>query len=113
MPVNEAKHSVKARVREFAIPPIHDALILGRHSAIGCVAMRKALSLLTTQPFEHIEIKDDDVIGDVLVRAAILRRVPREKLVEFVRSHIKPMMSDNEVLHLDIEAEVIVEHHHL
>ena len=75
--------------------------------------MRKALSLLTTQPFEHIEFKDDDVIGDILVRAAILRRVPREKLIEFVRTHIKPMMTDNEVLHLDFETEVIVEAHHL
>jgi hypothetical protein len=112
MPIKEAKHSVKARVREFAVPPIHDALVLGRQSPIGCVAMRKALSLLTTQPFEHIELKDD-IVGDILVRAAILRRVPREKLVEFVRSHIKPMMADNEVLHLDIEAEVIVEDHQL
>lgn len=112
MPVNEAKHSVKARVREFSVPPIHDALILGRQSPIGCVAMRKALDLLTTQPFEHIELKDD-IIGDILVRAAILRRVPREKLVEFVRTHIKPMMADNEVLHLDLETEVIVEDHRL
>ncbi len=112
MPVKEAKHAVKARVREFGVPPIHDALILGRRSAIGCVAMRKALSLLVAQPFEHIEI-EDDVIGDILVRAAILRRVPLEKLIEFVRTHIKPMMTDNEVLHLDIEAEVIVEDHHL
>ncbi|OGI51063.1 MAG: hypothetical protein A3E57_01405 [Candidatus Muproteobacteria bacterium RIFCSPHIGHO2_12_FULL_60_33] len=112
MPIKETKHSVKARVREFGVPPIHDALILGRRSAIGCVAMRKALSLLVAQPFEHIEF-EDDVIGNILVRAAILRRVPREKLIEFVRTHIKPMMADNEVLHLDLEVEVIIEDHHL
>jgi hypothetical protein len=112
MPVTETKHSVKARVREFGIPPIHDALVLGRKSAIGCMAMRKALSLLVAQPFDHIELKDD-IISDILVRSAILRRVPKEKFVEFVRTHIKPMMCDNEVLHLDLDAEVLVENHHL
>jgi len=34
MPVTETKHSVKARVREFGVPPIHDALILGHYPEI-------------------------------------------------------------------------------
>jgi len=101
-------HSIRAHVREFAIPPIHDALVLGRHAPIGCKAFRKALDLLMAQPFEHIEL-DDPVVNDLLVRAAILRRVPQDKLVAFVLQQVKPLMGADEVLHLDLDIRVTVE----
>ncbi len=107
-PSRSRKHTVKARVREFGMPPIHDALVLGKQSPIGCVAMRKALDLLVTTPFEHIEF-EDDVISDILVRSSILRRVPREQLIGFVIEHIKPMMGPEEVLHLDLDTETLLE----
>ncbi len=103
------KYSVKARVREFGMPPIHDALVLGKRSPIGCVAMRKALNLLVSSPFEHIEINGDDVISDVLIRAAILRRVPQDRLIAFILQQIKPMMGPEEVIHLDLDTETQVE----
>lgn len=100
--------NVKLRVREFGVPPIHDALVLGKKSPIGCVAIRKALSLLQGSPFEHIEF-DDDVISDILVRSSILRRLPREKLIAVVVQRVKPLMAADEIMHLDIEPELFLE----
>ncbi len=102
------KHSIRAHLTEFGIPPVHDALVLGRHAPIGCKAFRRALELLIATPFEHIEI-DDPTISDILVRSAILRRVDRDKLIRFVLEEIAPHMSDTEVLHLDLEVRVTVE----
>jgi hypothetical protein len=102
------KHHVSVRVREFGIPPVHDGLVLGRHSPIGCTALRRALNLLAANTFEHIEI-EDEVISDILVRAAILQRLPREKLVEFVLEHIKLLMSPYDVVHIDLMVEVMLE----
>lgn len=102
------QHSLKARVKEFAIPPIHDGLVLGKHSPIGCAAIRKAIDLLVDTPFEHIEL-DDEVISDVLVRNKILRRIPQDKLVAFVLKRIKPLMGSDEILHLDLDAEITLE----
>jgi hypothetical protein len=104
----DAKHSVRAHVREFSIPPIHDALVLGRDAPIGCKAFRKALDLLMANPFEHIEL-NDDTISDILVRATILRRLPPQKLIEFVIQQIKPLMTATEVLHLDLDVQVTLE----
>lgn len=95
-------------MKEFAIPVINDGLVLGRAAPIGCVAFRKALELLVTTPFEHIEM-DDEVIGDILVRRAILRRLPREQLVAFVLQRLKPLMGPEEILHLDLTAEILIE----
>ncbi|OGI41038.1 MAG: hypothetical protein A2140_03410 [Candidatus Muproteobacteria bacterium RBG_16_62_13] len=102
------KYSLKARVREFGVPPIHDALVIGNRAAIGCTAIRKAIELLVASPFEHIEFKDD-VVSDIIVRTAILRRIPKEKLIAFVLAQVKPLMAADEILHLDLEVEVVVE----
>ena len=102
------KYTLKTRVREFGMPPIHDALVLGKQSHIGCAAIRRAIELLVASPFDHIEI-EDDVISDIIVRSAIMRRIPKDKLIAFVVSQIKPLMGKDEILHLDLEVEVALE----
>jgi hypothetical protein len=105
------KHHLRARVREFRIPPIHEGLVLGRQAPIGSTAISKALKLLMAYPFVHIQI-EDDVVGDILVREAILRRLPKERLIEFVLNRIKPLMGPDEIIHLDLETELYLEDHH-
>lgn len=101
-------HALRASLSEFVLPPIDDGLVLGRLSPIGHVAIGKALSLLTTTAFEHVQV-EDDVIGDILVRSAIMRKIASEQLVEFVLAHVKPLMGPEEIIHLDLEVEVTVE----
>lgn len=71
------------------IPPIRDGLVLGKRSPIGCVAIRKALELLGNTNFTPIELEDE--------------------VVSFVLERIKPLMAPEEILHLDLEVEVLVE----
>lgn len=102
------KNTVAARVTEYEIPPIRDALVLGRDAPIGCQAMRRALTLLVKTPFEHIEI-DDPVVSDLLVRTSLLRRISQDRLVGFVLERVKPLMGLDEVLHLELDVEVLIE----
>jgi len=102
------KYTLKARVREFGVPPIHDVLVLGKQSPIGCAAIRKAIEFLVASPFDHLEFQDD-VISDIIVRRAIMRRIPEDKLIAFVLSQIKPLMTADEILHIDLEVEVAIE----
>ena len=64
-PAANMKYTLKVRVREFGVPPIHDVLVLGKRSPIGCAAIRKAIEFLVASPFEHLEFKDD-VISDII-----------------------------------------------
>ena len=107
-PVVSSKHVLRARFQEFNIPPIRDALVLGRDSPIGCEAIRKAINLLGSSPFEHIEVQDE-IISDIVVRRAILRRISKETLIAFMLNRVKPLMGTEEVLQLDLEAEVLLE----
>lgn len=108
--IDNRKHgfSLRARAREFLLPPIEDGLVLGRQSPIGPVAIGKALSLLSTTAFEHVPV-EDNVIGDILVRAAILRKVRTQELMDFVLREIKPLMGPEEILHLKLEVNIHIE----
>ncbi len=99
---------IKAKAHEFVLPLIRDGLIIGRDAPIGCVALRKALDLLTAFPFEHLEI-EDDIIQDVLVRQALLRRIPKDRLLAFVLRNIKPAMGAEEIMQLEISVEMFIE----
>lgn len=104
----QSKAYINARVSEYAIPPIRDMLVLGKDSPIGCIAMRRALELLIKTPFEHIELENDDVISDILVRVPILKRVPKEQLINYVLTHIKPLLGQEEVLHVEVDVSVFL-----
>lgn len=99
---------IKAKAHEFVLPLIRDGLVIGRDAPIGCVAMSKALELLTAFPFVHIEI-EDDVIQDLLVRQALLRRISPERLQAFVLRHIKPAMGPEEIMQLEISVDLFFE----
>ncbi|WP_297472473.1 hypothetical protein [Ferrovum sp.] len=103
------RRSINAEVMEYVIPPIKDMLVLGRNAPIGCIALRRSLELLIKTPYEHIEIADDDILSDILVRAALLRRLPREELISFVLKDIRPMMGADEVLHVTLDVKVQIQ----
>lgn len=107
-PVVSTKHVLRARVHEFGIPPIRDGLVLGKASPIGCVAIRKALELLGDSRFVDID-PQDEVISNIIVRSTILQLIPKEVLIDFVLRRIKPLMAPENILHLHLETEVLLE----
>ncbi len=102
---NAPKFLVQARIKEFAIPPITDGLVIGREASIGTVALQKALNLLVPDHFEHITI-DDEVLADVLIKSILLRRLTKDRLVKFLIDQIKPFMSSQDIIHVQLDLEI-------
>jgi hypothetical protein len=96
------KINMPVQVGKYAIPALKDRLVLGKQSPIGRIAMRRAIELLVKAPFEPIELKNE-VISDRLVRQQPLRRISKEELIDFVMTHVKPLMKPDEVLHAELE----------
>ena len=107
-PAGAMKSRVRARVTEFGYPPVRDALILGTKAPLGTEAFKKAVGLLVASPFQDIAV-DDEIIGAMLVRSSVLRRISAEKFLDFVLRRVKPLMSNEEILHLDLQIEVDLE----
>ena len=104
----QSKYRITARISEYKVPPVDDVLVLGKTAPIGSVAMKRALGLLIAQPYEHIKL-DDDILSDLLVRQVVLKRLKKEVLIEFIIRHIKPLMGENEILHLSLDTETQIE----
>lgn len=100
--------TVNVRIREFGIPPVQDALVLGRGAPIGAEAMKRAVTLLHVAQFEMIET-EDPVVEAVIVRASILRKIPRDRLLDLVLMRVKPFMAKDEVMLLDVSPELALQ----
>ena len=106
MPTSDnPKFFLQARIKEFAIPPITDGLVIGREALIGPVALQKALNLLVPDHFEHIVI-DDEIVADVLIKAILLRRLTKDRLVKFLIEQIKPFMSTKDIIQIQLDLEI-------
>jgi len=99
------KFIVQARIKEFAIPPITDGLVIGKEASIGTVALQKALNLLIPDHFEHVTI-DDEIVADVLIKSILLRRLTKDRLVKFLIEQIKPFMSSQDIIHVQLDLEI-------
>lgn len=101
------KFVLQARIKEFAIPPITDGLVIGREASIGTVALQKALNLLIPDHFEHLII-DDEIIADILIKSILLRRMTKDRLVKFIMEQIKPFMSAQDILQVQLDLEILL-----
>ena len=81
---------IRARITEFAYPAVHDGVVIGKNAPLGLESFRRALSLLVASTFEHIHV-EDAVVGDILVRTAVLRRIDSARLLAFVLRQVKPL----------------------
>jgi hypothetical protein len=107
-PAHKPAVTVRIRLTEFNIPPISDVLVLGKRAPIGSEAMRRALRLLHVAPFEHFEV-DDDVVEDIIVRTGLLSKLAKEHVIDLIMRRVKPFMTPEEVIHLDLTVEVVLE----
>jgi hypothetical protein len=82
--------------------------VIGRNAAVGAEAMQRTLGIMTHEEFELLNITDD-IIENVIVRSAIVRKVGKDRLTRFVLAHLRPVMTKTELLMLDIAVELVIE----
>src|SRR4051812_39822977 len=99
---------MRVRLRALEIPPIKDGLVIGVDAAIGGEAMARTLRLMTNEKFDRILVKDE-IVQEIIVRSAVLRKVGQERLLSFVLKRVKPVMAETELLLLDIDVELVIE----
>ena len=99
---------VRVRLRALEMPPIKDGIVIGTRAAIGAEAMARTLKLMTNETFERIPIRDE-VIEEVIVRSSVLKKLGHERLLAFVHRRVQPIMSESELLLMEIEVELVIE----
>lgn len=90
------------------MPPVKDGLVIGKNAAIGGEAMTRTLRLMTNEKFERFVIKDE-IVQEAIIRSAVVRKIGKDRLINFVLKRVKPIMAESELLMLDIEVELVIE----
>jgi hypothetical protein len=104
-----AEQLIRVRVKALEIPPIKDGIVIGCDAAIGGEAMVRTLRLMTNEKFERFTLPRDDIIQDVILRSAVVRKLGKDRVLKFVMERIKPVMTETELLMLDIDIELVIE----
>ena len=99
------KIDLDIRLSRFHLPPVESALAIGRRAPIGANAMSKAMEEMMPGAFRKIVVEHATVEA-LLVREAHLNRVPEERLVPLLLSHVEAFMADTEMLHIDVQIQV-------
>src|SRR5450432_244774 len=98
----------KARFRTFEIPPVRDAIVIGKEAPVHLDNVLATLKLVSTEVFIGSPLIDD-VVASIIVRESLLKKVPPGVIEKFVLQRVKPFMSAFEVLRLDLELEILLE----
>ena len=85
-----------------------------RHRTIGADGRRGDVADVEahehrTFPLSTSSSPTTEIVSDLIVREAVVRKLKEDRLRTFILNRIKPLMTANELLMLDMEIEVVIE----
>lgn len=105
MPPPNSAFEVSLSFQKAQLPPFSDILVLGRKCPVGTTGIRKSMEYLIPNNFDVVEIPDATVEA-IVINRVILSRMPIERVLQVLRSHVFPFMCDYEVMRVDFSVRV-------
>lgn len=102
---DKVNYQINLSFREINLPPFNDILIVGSQSKQGRMGLSKTFDYLVPMSFEMLEVDEDDV-SVVFVSTKILKKIPREKIMDILREKVFPFVSKDELIKVDFKVTV-------
>ena len=99
--------TLHATFTQFSLPPVRDALIVGKRAPIGPKALFRSLEVLMKGQFELIPV-EHPTIEAVIVRKSDLRKLPRDKFIPMLLEEAGAIMDETDCLRVEVEISVSV-----
>jgi len=99
------KFTIHTKFSQFSLPPVRDALIVGKKTPIGPRALYQSIETMSPKQYELIEVNHSSIEA-VIVRCSDLRKLPQEKLIRLLIETAERIMDETDCLRVDIEIEV-------
>ena len=100
--------SLRMTFSRFCLPPVQDALVIGKRAAVGSNAVARALEEITPGMFKLIRL-EHPIIESILVRRSDLRKIAEERLIPIIVRNAEKIMDETDSLHLTLEITITVE----
>ncbi len=105
--MGDKRYDVQLTFRRMDLPPVRDALVLGKRAPVGSTGVVRALQAMSPGAFRLIKV-DHPVIESVLVREADLRKIPEEEFLAVVLEEAAAIMDDTDALNVEVDVAVTV-----
>jgi hypothetical protein len=96
------------RMKEFDIPPIRDAVVIGRRASIGPHGLFESLDRMLPGAYELTAVKDHEIIEAVILRKRCLSILDPDRLIKLIIQHTASLMHDSSIIQVELDSEVIV-----
>ncbi|MCM8900102.1 hypothetical protein KVG29_02550 [Caldicoprobacter algeriensis] len=81
--VSSKKMEITLRLSEFEMPPMQDALIIGRKAPIGFEAAKRMVDIISPNQYEVIKVQHP-TIEAVVIRKALMQMVACDRLISLI-----------------------------
>jgi hypothetical protein len=101
------KINLELRLTQYHLPPVDNALIIGKRAAVGANSISRAFEELTPGTFRLIPV-EHHVAEAVLVKASDLGKLPEEELIRRLLVQADQIMDETDTLHVKLHFEIII-----
>ncbi len=101
------KVNLELRFTRYHLPPLDNALIIGKRAAVGANGINRAFQELSPKTFQLIRL-DHPIAEAVLIRSSDLRKLPQEELISRLLKEADQIMDESDTLHVKLTFEVVV-----
>ncbi|WP_117238099.1 hypothetical protein [Thermus sediminis] len=100
----ETRRQLELRLsgQAFEIPPLWDALLIGRQAPIGPEAAKRMADSLAPGQYELLRLEKGPVEA-FLVRKALLQALEANLLAETLAEELAPLLSEEQVIRAQVE----------
>jgi len=100
--------SIKLAISEFELPPIQDALIIGRAAPIGAEAAKRMMDAIAPEEFAVLPV-DDELAEAIVIRQSLLRTVPPDLLIGTLLEHARGLIRHRPLLKVRVDVSFATE----
>jgi hypothetical protein len=99
--------NIQLRFTRYELPPLKDALIIGKRAPVGAQSINRAFQELSPGVFLLIPV-EHAIVEAVLVRTSDLRKLPQQELLSRLLRQADQVMDESDTLHVALDFEMII-----
>lgn len=104
-PLRKAEMTI--RLSEFEIPPMQDALLVGKKAPIGPEAVRRMVDALSPEQYEIIRV-EHQVFEAAVLKRSLLKLLPAEKLLPILLEECERVADEQAVVKAQVNIVIQV-----
>lgn len=108
-PAGASQVRLSLRLRDFELPSIRDAVVIGRRAPLGPRGLFESLDRMVPDGYELCPVEGHSVVEAAIIRKGCYRLLDRDRLLALLIRNAEPLMRDSSIIQVELDGEVSVQ----